>query len=167
MTNSSRSRCDLRKQPRRAHYALSVLFLSLLAAILLAGLLGHQRLEASTADETVFYPDRVIERLDQQSQQTSWPDGIREVLFVDPAISDLKALLRGLPPSIETLILDPERDGVRQMIAGPAPPARCASDPYSFPWRAWDAHTRCRCSACQPFGRAGARTCRRARCRAG
>ena len=77
--------------------------------------LGHQRLEASTADATMFYPDRVIERLDQQSQPISWPDGIREIMFIDPSIGDLKALLRGLPPSIETLILDPERDGVRQM----------------------------------------------------
>ena len=114
--NSGRYRCVRRRHFCQAHDGSSAWVLSVLAAILLAGLLGHQRLEASTADETVFYPDRVIERLDQQSQQTSWPDGIREVLFVDPAISDLKALLRGLPPSIETLILDPERDGVRQIV---------------------------------------------------
>ena len=36
-------------------------------------------------------------------------------MFVDPSIGDLEALFRSLPPSIETLILDPERDGVRQM----------------------------------------------------
>ena len=114
--NSGRYRCVRRRHFCQAHDGSSAWVLSVLAAILLAGLLGHQRLEASTADETVFYPDRVIERLDQQSQQISWPDGIREIMFVDPSIGDLKALLRGLPPSIETLILDPERDGVRQMI---------------------------------------------------
>ena len=116
MTNSSRSRYNLRKRPRRAHHHSSVWILSIFVAILLVGLLRHQRLDASTADETMFYPDRVIERLDQRSHQPALSGAIREIMFVDPSIGDLKALLRGLPPSIETLILDPERDGVRQMI---------------------------------------------------
>ena len=115
MTNSSRSRCNLRKRPRRAHHHSSVWILSIFVAMLLAGLLGYQWLEASIADETLFYPNRNLEGLDPRSHQPTLSGAIGEIVFVDSSIGGLDSLLQDLSPSIKTLILDPERDGVRQM----------------------------------------------------
>ena len=114
--NPARFKCDRATCPPRAQFPSHSGTLAILAAILLTGLLGHQHLEASTVDETVFFPNRVDEEPDQQSQQPHLPDDIRELVFIDPSIGDLEILLRGLRPSAETFMFDPERDGVRQMI---------------------------------------------------
>ena len=138
MTNPGCFKCDRAGCPPRVRHSFSTGILAILATVLLAGLVGHQCSEASTAtitaeaegvisspigsypdnariDGAVLYPNRVVEQLDQRSQLSSLTDDIHEVMFIDPSIGDLETLLRGLRPSIETLILDPARDGVRQM----------------------------------------------------
>ena len=115
MVKSGRSRCNREGHCRWTHYRSSARVLFIFVATLLVGLLGYQWLEASTADETVFYPNHVVEGLDQRSQQPSLSGDIGEIMFIDPLIGGFETLLRGLPASIETLVLDPEQDGVRQM----------------------------------------------------
>ena len=105
MKKSAYSQRDRAARFSQAWRPLPSRILAIMAVILLAALVDPYRLEAATS--TVSESDRI-------SQQPSFP-GIHELMFVDPSIGDLQALLRGLRPSVETLVLDPERDGVLQI----------------------------------------------------
>ena len=115
MTNPGCSRFGQAPCPPRVQTPLFTVTLAILAAIFLTALLVHQRLEATPADETTLYSNRTVQ-LGQQSQQPSSPSDIREIAFIDSSIVDLDVLLRSLRPSIETITLKPERDGVRKIV---------------------------------------------------
>ena len=107
MRNPAYFKCDRVARSPQVWCPLSMGTLAIIAAILLMGLVGHHRLEAATS--TVNEPG-------QRTQQPFLPGDVREIAFVDPSIGDLETLLRSVRPFIETLLLDPQRDGVRQMM---------------------------------------------------
>ena len=42
---------------------------------------------------------------------------LREILFVDPSVSDIDTILNGLRPGVEAIVLDPGTPAVRQIAA--------------------------------------------------
>ena len=72
---------------------------------------------------TVPPPSPVLDAppAEQATPQTNQQDAamIRaaEILFVDPAISDLATLLGGVRPGVEAIVLDPVRPAARQLAA--------------------------------------------------
>jgi hypothetical protein len=49
------------------------------------------------------------------SQQDAAVTHFSEILFIDPAVSDIDVLLAGVRPGVEAIVLDAERPAARQM----------------------------------------------------
>ena len=59
----------------------------------------------------------------------------REILFVDPGVSDIETLLGHLRPEVEAILLDPVRPAARQMAAALAEERDLAAIQHGAPGR--------------------------------
>jgi hypothetical protein len=73
--------------------------------------------------EPAFGPNRgpPTQALENSSEMTRTPEiPPREILFIDPGVSDIETLLGHLRPEVEAILLDPDRPAARQITAAVA-----------------------------------------------